>query len=303
MKIVLIIIGIIFLCFFVVCIVSAVENRKLAVIRYRISSPKIPKSFQGCTIVVLADLHNASFGTENERLLQTIREQQPDYILLAGDMIIGKPEQSTAVPAHLICELAKEYPVYYGKGNHELRVGLYPDTYGDLWKNYQKKLEGKITWLVNERVKLTRGADSIWLYGLDIAPCYYKRFQHRPMAPDYLKEVLGTPEQEDYKILIAHNPDYFPEYAKWGADLVLSGHLHGGMVRLPWLGGMLSPMFRFFPKYDRGRFEEGDSVMLLSGGLGNHTFKFRVNNLPEILVITLDGEEDSGKKIGEAVEG
>lgn len=290
MKILLIIIGILCVCFLGICIISIIENRKIVVTNYLISSPSIPESFRDCRFLVLADLHNACFGKNNETLLQMIREQQPDYILIAGDMIVGKPEQSTDVPASLIEELAREYPVYYAKGNHELRVGLYPDTYGTLWTDYQKRLEGKVTWLVNEGTVLTRGNDSIRLYGLDIDSKYYKRFCHRHMEASYLTDMLGKPEPEAYHILLAHNPDYFPEYAGWGADLVLSGHLHGGLIRLPWLGGMLSPMFHFFPRYDRGRYEEKNSVMLLSGGLGSHTFRFRVNNLPELLVITLSPE-------------
>ena len=290
MKILLIIIGILCVCFLGICIISVIENRKIVVTNYLISSPSIPESFRDCRFLVLADLHNACFGKNNETLLRMIQEQQPDYILIAGDMIVGKPEQSTDVPASLIEELARKYPVYYAKGNHELRAGLYPDTYGTLWTDYQKRLEGKVTWLVNEWTALTRGGDSIWLYGLDIDSKYYKRFRHRHMEPSYLTDLLGKPEPEAYHILLAHNPDYFSEYAEWGADLVLSGHLHGGLIRLPWLGGMLSPMFHFFPRYDRGRYEEKNSVMLLSGGLGSHTFRFRVNNLPEILVITLSPE-------------
>lgn len=295
MKVLLILLGVLCICFILVCIISAIENRKLTVTQYRISSNKIPKSFHGCRIVVLADLHNASFGKENEKLLQIIREQQPDYIILAGDMIVGKPGQSTAVPVQLIRKLAEEYPVFYGKGNHELRVGLFPETYGDLWENYLKEIDGYVTWLINDRVKLTRNDEYIWLYGLDIGNRFYKRFRQYPMQPDYLQKVLGPSEKEKFQILIAHNPNYFPKYAEWGADLTLSGHLHGGMVRLPWLGGVVSPMFHFFPKYDKGRYECKDKVMLLSGGLGNHTFKFRMNNLPEILVITLEHTEQEIK--------
>lgn len=299
MKIVWIIIGILVICFLGICIISIIENRKIVVTEYQITDLNIPEGFQNCRLLVLADLHNACFGKNNEGLLQMIREQQPDYILIAGDMIVGKPGQSTDVPASLIEELARDYPVYYAKGNHELRAGLYPDTYGTLWADYQKRLAGKVTWLVNERTALTRGSDTIWLYGLDIDSRYYRRFRHRPMEEAYLTKLLGEPEPEAYRILLAHNPDYFPAYAQWGANLVLSGHLHGGLIRLPWLGGMLSPMFHFFPRYDRGRYEEKNSVMLLSGGLGSHTFKFRVNNLPELLVITLSPGQDGTSSASE----
>lgn len=282
-----IIIGIGLICFVIVCIISAIENRKLKATAYTVASPKIPKEFNDYRMVVLADLHNACYGNQNDKLLELIREQRPDCILIAGDMIVGKPGHSTDVPAHLINELAKEYPVYYGKGNHELRVGLYKETYGDLWECYLQQLDERITWLSNEQVVLNRNGASIYLYGLDMEPRYYKRFRHTPMDKTYLNSLLGSPKKDGFNILIAHNPDYFYKYAQWGADLVFAGHLHGGLVRLPWFGGMVSPMFHFFPKYDKGRYKKEDSEMLLSGGLGNHTFKFRVNNIPEILVITL----------------
>lgn len=296
MNLLLIIAGILAVGMIALCIISGIENRKLKVTHYRIISPKLPDSFQGCRLVVLADLHNASFGENNHKLIQAIREQQPDYILIAGDMIVGKPEQETEVPAHLITELAKEFPIYYEKGNHESRVARYPETYGTLWKDYREKLNGCVTWLDNEYVTLTRNGESIRLYGLDLDMKYYKRFQHASMDSDYLVWKLGEPESNLFQILLAHNPDYFPEYARWGADLVLAGHLHGGMIRIPWLGGMVSPMFLFFPKYDRGRYELDGHVMLLSGGLGNHTFKFRVNNLPELLVVELSNTEEKSKK-------
>lgn len=296
MNVLLIIAGILAMGMLVICIISGIENRKLAVTHYQILSPKLPDCFQNCRLVVLADLHNASFGRDNQRLIQAIQEQKPDYILITGDMIVGKPEQSTEVPAHLIRELAKQYPVYYAKGNHESRAARYPDTYGTLWQDYQEQIRGCVTWLDNEHIELTRGNASVFLYGLDLEMKYYKRFRHASMAPGYLKEKLGWPPSEGFRILLAHNPDYFPEYAEWGADLVLAGHLHGGMVRIPWLGGVISPMFLFFPKYDRGRYERDGHVMLLSGGLGNHTFKFRVNNLPELLVVELSNTEEKSKK-------
>lgn len=296
MNVLLIIAGVLVMGMIALCIISGIENRKLEVTHYRIISSKLPDCFQNCRMVVLADLHNASFGPDNQRLIRLIQEQKPDYILIAGDMIVGKPGQSTEVPALLIKELAKQYPIYYAKGNHEARAARYPETYGMLWRDYQEQIDGCVTWLDNEHIELTREGNSICLYGLDLEMKYYRRFRRVPMAPGYLKEKLGTPEPEGFRILLAHNPDYFPEYAEWGADLVLAGHLHGGMIRIPWLGGVISPMFLFFPKYDRGRYEQDGHVMLLSGGLGNHTFKFRVNNLPELLVVELSKTEEKSKK-------
>lgn len=278
----------------VICIISAIENRRLVVTRYKVSSPKLPPEFDGKKMVVLADLHNASFGKENAVLLQKIRAENPDYIIIAGDMIVAKPNSDITIPVKLIQELAASYPVYYAKGNHELRAALEPEVYGTLWEEYKTAIQDYVCFLDNKTVELTSQSEQkekneygtkVRLTGLDTDEVYYKRFRRKPMEVSYLKDMLGDCDADMYQILIAHHPAYFPAYAEWGADLVLSGHLHGGMVRLPVLGGMISPMVQFFPKYDRGRYEEGSSTMLLSGGLGNHTFKFRVNNLPELLSV------------------
>lgn len=299
MKLIWILTGMLCMALLVICIISTIENRKLIVTRYKMSSPKIPPEFDGKKMVVLADLHNASFGKDNAALIQKIREENPDYIVIAGDMIIAKPDSSIKIPVKLIQELAASYPIYYAKGNHELRAALEPEVYGTIWKDYKAALQDYVYWLDNETIELTSQPNGkvnsecgmrVRMTGLDIDAEYYKRFRRKPMEVSYLKDMLGDCDSDAYQILIAHHPAYFPAYAEWGADLVLSGHLHGGMVRLPGLGGMISPMVQFFPKYDRGRYEEGNSTMLLSGGLGNHTFKFRVNNLPELLSIEFQSD-------------
>ena len=102
-----------------------------------------------------------------------------------------------------------------------------------------------------------------------------------------MRDMLGTPGDEDYNILIAHNPDYFKVYSEWGANLVLAGHNHGGLVKLPFLGGVLSPRLHLFPKYSYGLYKKGESKMILTGGLGSHSLKIRVNNVPELVFIEL----------------
>lgn len=240
---------------------------------------------QNCRAVVLADLHNKQYGKDNERLIEAIRELKPDIILVAGDMLTAKPGKTLDVALHLMEALAKDYPVYYGNGNHEQRLGLYPDVYGDMGKEYMEGLKAiGIAPLINAHTRLEKMG--ITIYGSEIDRFYYKRFQVQDMAVDYMTSILGQPDKSYYNILLAHNPDYFPQYATWGADLVLSGHVHGGMVRIPFIGkGVASPNIRFFPKYDGGLFAEGESKMLLSRGLGMHTIPVRVFNPGELLVV------------------
>ena len=107
------------------------------------------------------------------------------------------------------------------------------------------------------------------------------------MEPSYLRKLLGTPDREKFQLLIAHNPVYFDAYADWGADLVVSGHVHGGIMRLPFLGGVLSPSLTLFPKYDGGMFREHGSTMILSRGLSSHTIPIRIFNPGELIVIEL----------------
>ncbi|MBR1567493.1 MAG: metallophosphoesterase [Lachnospiraceae bacterium] len=275
-----------------VIMISIYENRTLTVSRYRVESSRIPEGFSGKKIILLADLHNARFGKDNERLIRTVEEESPNYIVLAGDMIVSDVNSDYSATVILLRELSKKCPVYYVKGNHELRVATHLEDYGKFWDTYKDEIKDYVTFLDNKSVELYREGDkAVRLTGLDTAQEYYKRFRRAPMESEYLERVLGKTEENTYEILAAHHPAYYQDYVKWGADLVLSGHIHGGMVRLPLLGGMISPMVQFFPKYDRGRFDENGSVMLLSGGLGNHTLKIRINNLPEIVVAELVHEE------------
>lgn len=238
-----------------------------------------------CRAVVLADLHNKKYGRENEQLIQAIRELAPDMILVAGDLLTAKPGKSLDAALRVLECLSRDYPIYYGNGNHEQRIKLYPAVYGDMAERYAAGLgEFGIEPLVNAHVQLMDYG--IRIYGVEIDKRYYKRFGVQPMEETYLETLLGRVDKEFYNILLAHNPDYFPQYAKWGAELVLSGHVHGGMVRVPFVGkGVASPNIRFFPKYDGGRFDEKGSTMLVSRGLGMHTIPVRLFNPGEILLL------------------
>lgn len=258
------------------------DSNRFVVKNYSLESNKIKKDFRA---VVLADLHNNSYGKNHEHLLAAIRDSHPDMILIAGDLITAKPGVKPDKVLQLLNALTAEFPVYYGNGNHEHRLKLYPEIYGNLGEEYQAALKkAGIHLLVNEKEALEEWG--VCLYGSQIDRYFYKRFGNPQMPEKYLEGLLGSPVSENYNILLAHNPDYFPNYAAWGADLVLSGHVHGGIVRVPFWGkGILSPNIRFFPKYDGGRFTEGACVMLESRGLGMHTIPLRLFNPGELLVV------------------
>ncbi|MGN0400864.1 MAG: metallophosphoesterase [Acetatifactor sp.] len=242
--------------------------------------------------VVLADLHNKKYGRDNRELLEAIRKQKPDMILIAGDILTARPGKSMEPALELLGELSREYPIYYGNGNHEHRLKLYPETYGTMAEEYAEGLKKiNIEPMVNCHSILEDWG--IAIYGAEIDRKYYKRFRTSDMSEDYLQEILGKPDKGTYTVLLAHNPDYFPEYAAWGADLVLAGHVHGGVARIPFLGkGVLSPSLHLFPKYDGGIFKEGNSVMLLSRGLGMHTIPLRLFNPGELWVVDFLPEQE-----------
>ena len=235
------------------------DSSRFAAVTYRIVSPKLRK---GCRGVMLSDLHNKEYGEHNRKLVRAIEEQKPDFILIAGDMVTAnKQKTQTRVPLDLLRQLTKRYPVYYGMGNHEYRMKIFPEDYGDM-------------------------------FSLEAEWRFYKKFRRSPMAGEYVDSLLGKSRTDCLEVLLAHNPDYFKQYAAWGADLVLAGHVHGGMVRLPGLGGVISPSVHFFPKYDGGLFEEYGSRMILGRGLGAHTIPVRLFNPGELVVV--DFVADSG---------
>lgn len=264
------------------------DSNRFVVRKYTVTDKRIRKP---CRAVVMADLHNKRYGKNNERLLAAIREQQPDFILIAGDIITAKPGRELETALQLLRGLAGEYPVYYGNGNHEQRLKLYPKVYGDMAERYAAALkEMGVEPLVNAHVEL--GEYGIAVYGAEIDKYYYKRFKVMDMGPDYLPAVLGRAPGNMYTVLLAHNPDYFPQYAAWGADLTLSGHVHGGVVRVPlWGKGVIAPTLRFFPEYDGGIYEDNGAVMVLSRGLGTHTIPIRVFNPGELWVVEMKPEE------------
>lgn len=261
---------------------------------YIIADQRIQKNARA---VVIADLHNQQYGRDNALLLEAIRRGRPDFVLIAGDLLTAKPGEKLDTALNLIKELAKDYPIYYGVGNHEHRMRFYPKTYDDMAERYEKGLaEAGVAEMRNQSVYLKELG--IVITGVEIDLDYYKRFQKISMDKKYLTDLLGESDPEQYHVLLAHNPDYFPEYAAYGADLVLAGHVHGGIVRIPfWNKGVASPSIRLFPKYDGGCFYEGKSLMILSRGLGIHTIPFRLFNPGDLIFIEFRHGENRNEKV------
>lgn len=254
--------------------------------RYRFASAKIKKNTK---IVMLSDLHNCRYGADNAQLFAAIEAEKPDLVILAGDMITASNREKTVHTVRFIEKLKSSYPLYYTYGNHEQKIIL-KEEYKKTAERFEKeRTEAGISFFNNCHSTLAdRG---ISLYGLVLDHSYFQRFHTKEMAEGYMDSLLGRPTEDTYNILIAHNPDYFPEYAEWGAELVLSGHIHGGIIRVPHLGGFISPAIRFFPKYDGGLFKEKGASMVLGRGIGTHAPKVRLFNPGELIVVELTAQE------------
>ncbi len=271
---------------------SRYERDCLVTEKYRIASEKIHG--QGKTIVFLTDLHNKEFGEENSRLLETVRKVKPDAVLFGGDGMVAKRGNSDVrIPLALLTELAKEFPVYCGNGNHESRMVWKTDVYGETYEHYRMALEDAgIRYLSNEAADLD---SDIRVYGLDLPKiAYLPRSGEIPEG--LLKETLGEPDPEKFCLLLAHSPLFFEEYAAWGADLTLSGHFHGGTIRLPLVGGVMTPQYQFFYPRCAGYFElpgkgREKSRMIVGRGLGTHSINIRLNDKPQVVVVRLCGAD------------
>ncbi len=255
-------------------------NTALMIHSIRISSDRLPASFDGFTIVQISDLHNTEFGAGNEKLLRMIEDASPDIIVLTGDLIDSN-RTDLKVALDFAGSAAKLAPTFFVTGNHE----SYIEEYGQLKNGLN---EAGVRTLRNESVLLRKGEDAIELIGLD-DPAFLLRGnlfgEVSAMMDTKIKGLLL--KDNPFTILLSHRPELFEVYAENRIDVTLSGHAHGGQIRLPFVGGLIAPNQGLFPKYDAGLFTEGASHMVVSRGLGNSVLPLRVNNRPEIVVVTL----------------
>ena len=261
----------------------------LEVTKYVVENKKVPKEFDGYNIVQISDLHSKLFGENNKKLIQKIKSLNPDIVVVTGDLIDGE-NNNYNVALDFLKEISKLYRVYYIIGNHEQKSLI--KKYKDEYKDYFNKLHQiDFVNLDNNKVEIVKGDSNINLYGLTVPySCYKYLFDNQETTSidiNFLEEKLGKVDREQFNILLAHTPFYFDEYEKWGADLTLCGHVHGGIVRLPLVGGLLSPDRKFFPKYDLGEYTKNKSTMIVSKGLGGSKVLIRVNCKPEIVNIKL----------------
>ena len=251
-------------------------NSSPAATQVAVASGALPEAFEGFKIAHVSDLHNAVFGRENEKLLSLIRAAEPDIIAITGDLIDSRHTDIDSALAFV--EAAAEIaPVYYVTGNHESRL--------DFDEIEPRLIAAGARVLRNEAEDIGRGGERIRLAGID-DPSFIRTggtAEERAAAElEQLGDGGGT-----FTVLLAHRPELVEVYAEYGAGLVLSGHAHGGQVRLPLLGGLYAPGQGLLPEYDSGLYSLGETQMVVSRGLGNSVAPLRVNNRPELVIVTL----------------
>ena len=262
------------------------ESSGYNIVEYYIGTDKDIAPFR---FVMLSDLHDTDVTHDNNKaLLASIDNIDPDFVILAGDMITSyknrgrDPERAY----DFLKNLAAAHKVYYGLGNHEQRYMAEPERYPGRFERLSKAAaEAGICLLSDEYVRIDDRR--IGIYGLNIPIENYKRAVSVHLDPAIISDRFGKVDKNDFNILIAHHPGFFDEYASFGADLVLSGHLHGGIVAIPGIGGVISPQLKLFPKYDFGKYEKDDTTMIVSRGIGWHSIPIRIFNKAEVVCITV----------------
>lgn len=270
------------------------ELHNFVVTHYEVVSEKLEKLEGEKRIVVLSDLHSKAYGKNNQKLFDAVKRQQPDMILIAGDMIIGKKGEEPTNALDLVCRLPQICPVYYGNGNHEQRMKEDRDRYGDVFPNYKKKIQkAGVILLENTFVNVDLGGVPAQVHGLELPIKLYRKLKHHRVEGEQISQCLGQADKGKYQILIAHNPVLFQAYKEWGADLTVSGHLHGGIIRIPGFRGVITPQARLFPKYSGELSREDGQTLVVSKGLGTHTVNVRLFNPAEVVVLHVKGSSDS----------
>ncbi len=274
---------IVFLIAFVLTLIELyVDANCIQISNFKVRSDKIPSSFDGYKILQLSDLHSKEFGKNNTKLLKKIEKISPDLILITGDMVTAN-ETDFSVFFNLIDNIADTYDVYYVTGNHEQAMS--GDRKSEIFNYLSEK---NVTFLDNQSVQLTKDGESINLYGLCYDSRYYTNKKGKVYTETLMEDAIGKPSEDGFNILITHNPSKFEIYEAWGADLTLSGHVHGGMVRVPFVGAIFSPDEGLMPKYSAGEYQINESKLIVSRGLGRGSRGFRLFNRPNLVEITLE---------------
>jgi len=249
------------------------SREDLEISRYEVASQKLPESFDGFKIVQLSDLHGAEFGEDGMGLVEKVKELEPDIIALTGDFVTD--EGDLAAVEKLAARLVKLCPVYFVSGNHEFGSGLAVKV-----RNILER--AGVKYLSNEYLTISRGEDEILLGGVEDPLAYADM-----LSPDELAQKMNDAAPDAFKILLGHRNYWMTEYPELPVDLIFCGHAHGGLIRIPGVGGLIGTDRRLFPDFDAGEYNNGRYTLIVSRGLGNSVPIPRIFNRPEIVCVEL----------------
>lgn len=263
------------------------SNNRLDITKYAVADKNIPKPFDGFLIAQISDFHNTRSKAVRDKIISALLESKPDIIVVTGDFI-DYYRTDTEISLEFLRRVIPVAPVYYVPGNHEARIEKYPQFSASAERLGARVLDDCI-------VSVVRGDSKIDIVGVK-DPYFYKEYEPVPERRiDILSEKLKSLLQagESYTVLLSHRPELAELYADSGVDLALCGHAHGGQFRLPFVGGVFSPSQGLLPKYTCGLYETNGKRMIVSRGIGNSSFPFRINNSPEFVFIRLENIENA----------
>ncbi|ALC87061.1 phosphoesterase [Bacillus sp. FJAT-22090] len=244
-------------------------NKNIKTTEIVVESDKLPTSFNGLKIVQISDLHDATFGENQTKLVKKVKEAKPDLIFITGDLIDSN-RYDLENSLDLVEQIASFAPIYYVTGNHEIATN-------DMENIKTSLTELGVNVLTNEEETIEKDGEQVRIIGIE-----------DPLNGVLVKEALSKFKQSDtFTLVLSHRPETFEDYVDHNLDIVFSGHAHGGQFRIPWIGGLAAPGQGLFPHFTAGVYEENNTRMIVSRGLGNSVFPVRVFNTPEIISVTL----------------
>lgn len=275
-----IILGAIILVLFVTLVIWGVYcDNTIAITNYCVNNTKNDAKLK---FVVITDLHNKEYGEKNADLAELVKEQNPDFIAVCGDMV-NRGDPDTTKMKDVLEKLSKIAPTYCCLGNHERDNAA---KFGTDFKS-ETNSTGAVL-LDNEYIKFNKNGKSVLIGGMSDYP-YYEFYTPDDDVPSRtLWEEFAEKAKNNFTILLHHQPEYIAEDAKkTDIDLIVCGHTHGGQIQLPFIGGVIAPNQGLFPKYDKGEFDLDGTKMIVCAGLNNTVFIPRINNQVELGVVTI----------------
>lgn len=261
------------------------QNTYVKATYYTVKSNKFSDDFSEYKIAHISDFHNTNSKRIKKNLVKKMEENSPDIIVITGDLIDSR-RTNIQTAKEFVESIVHIAPIYYVLGNHESRK----ENIAEFEKILQES--GAII-LRNQKVKLNKKEEVIELIGLD-DPDFYTNATSIEEIKVKLEEKISTlvDDENKFAILLIHRPEYLEVYSNNNLDLVFTGHAHGGQIRIPFIGGIVAPGQGFFPKYTKGIHQVNETKTVISRGIGNSRFPFRVNNRPEIIFVDLKKDKN-----------